>query len=339
MKLSEIARQFGCELEGDGNIEVLGVATLELAGKSDLSFLTNAKYFNEAKATNAAAIIASLDCPPIGVPLLKHKNPYLIFAKILELFFPPRQEAAGIHPTAWIADSARLGKGVAIGAHSYIGDNAVVEDRVVIRSGCSLYEGSRIGEGSLLHAGCVVRENVIIGRRCIIHSNSVIGSDGFGFAREDDGSWYKIVQTGTVIVEDDVEIGAGTTIDRAALGETRIGKGTKVDNLVQIGHGSAIGENNLICAQVGLAGSTRTGKNVVLAGQVGVVGHLTIGAGAMVTAQSGIPGSVEPGKIMSGSPAIDNKDWLRSTAAFAKLPKILKSVRDLERRISQLEAQ
>lgn len=338
MKLSEIARQFGCELDGDGSIEVSGVATLELAGERDLSFLTNAKYFNEAKATKASAIIASLDCPSIGVPLLRHKNPYLIFAKIVELFFPPSQEAAAIHPTAWIADSARLGTGVAIGAHSYVGDNAVVEDGVIIRSGCSLYAGSRVGEGTLIHAGCVVRENVVIGRRCILHSNSVIGSDGFGFAREDDGSWYKILQTGTVIVEDEVEIGACTTIDRAALGETRIGKGTKVDNLVQIGHGSMIGSNNLICAQVGLAGSTRTGKNVVLAGQVGVVGHLTIGDGATVTAQAGIPGSVEPGKVMSGSPAFDNKDWLRSTAAFAKLPKILKTVRDLERRISQLEA-
>jgi len=339
VKLSEIARQFGCELEGDGSIEVSGVATLELAGKSDISFLTNAKYFNEAKATNASAIIAGLDCPAIGIPLLRHKNPYLVFAKLVELFFPPKPEAAGIHPTAWIADSARLGNGVAIGAHSYIGEEAVVEDRVIIKSGCSLYAGSRIGEGSLIHAGCVVGENVIIGRRCILHSNSVIGSDGFGFAREENGSWYKILQTGTVIVEDDVEIGACTTIDRAALGETRIGRGTKLDNLVQIGHGSMIGANNLICAQVGLAGSTRTGKDVILAGQVGVVGHLTIGDGATVTAQSGIPGSVEPGKIMSGSPAIDNRDWLRSTAAFAKLPKIIKAVRDLERRISQLEAQ
>jgi UDP-3-O-[3-hydroxymyristoyl] glucosamine N-acyltransferase len=337
VKLSEIAGQFGCELDGDGSLEISGIATLESAGPRDLSFLTNAKYFNDAKTTRASAIIVSLDCPPIGVPLLKHKNPYLIFAKVIERFFPPGKENAGIHPTAWIADTARLGQGVSIGAHSYVGDDVVIDDRVVISSGCSLYAGSRIGEGTLIHAGCVVRENVTIGRRCIIHSNSVIGCDGFGFAREEDGSWYKIIQTGTVVLEDDVEIGACTAIDRAALGETRVGKGTKVDNLVQIGHGSAIGINNLICAQVGLAGSTRTGASVVLAGQVGVVGHLTIGEGAAVTAQSGIPGSVEPGKIVSGSPAIDNKDWLRSTAAFAKLPKILKTVRDLERRLSLLE--
>ena len=338
MNLSEIARQFGCELDGDGSIEVSGVATLESASQRDLSFLTNSKYFNDAKTTSASAIIVGLDCPPLGIALLRHKNPYLIFAKIVEKFFPPGQEIAAIHPTAWIADSARLGKGVSIGAHSHVGDDVVIEDQVVIRSGCSLYAGSRIGEGSVIHAGCVVRENVVIGRRCIIHSNSVIGCDGFGFAREDDGSWYKILQTGTVVLEDDVEIGACTTIDRAALGETRIGKGTKVDNLVQIGHGSVIGRDNLICAQVGLAGSTRTGTGVVLAGQVGVVGHLTIGDGATVTAQSGIPGSVEPGKIVSGSPAFDNKDWLRSTAAFAKLPSILKAVRDLERRLTQLEA-
>ena len=338
MKLSEIALQFGCELDGDGSIEVSGVATLESANRHDLSFLTNPKYLNEARTTSAAALIAGLDCPSLGVSLLRHKNPYLVFAKCVELFFPPRPEAPGIHPSAWIADSARLGDRISIGAHSYVGEDVVLEDDVAIRPGCSLYAGSRIGEGSLLHAGCVIRENVIIGKRCIIHSNSVIGCDGFGFAREDDGSWYKILQTGTVVVEDDVEVGACTTIDRAALGETRIGRGTKVDNQVQIGHGSVIGTNNLICAQVGLAGSTRTGTGVVLAGQVGVVGHLTIGDGATVTAQSGIPGSVEPGKIVSGSPAFDNKDWLRSTAAFSKLPRVMKAVRDLERRLSQLEA-
>ena len=279
MKLSEIAGQFGCELDGDGGIEISGIATLESAGPRDLSFLTNAKYFNDAKATRASAVIVGSDCPPIGVTLLRHKNPYLIFAKVIEKFFPPGRETSGIHPTAWIADTARLGQGVSIGAHSYVGDDVVVEDRVVIRSGCSLYAGSRIGEGTLIHAGCVVRENVIIGRRCILHSNSVIGCDGFGFAREEDGSWYKIMQTGTVVLEDDVEIGACTAIDRAALDETRVSKGTKVDNLVQIGHGSSIGINNLICAQVGLAGSTRTGAGVVLAGQVGVVGHLPLETG------------------------------------------------------------
>lgn len=339
MKLSEIASRLGCELDGDGDIEVTGVATLENATERDLSFFTNTKYSNDARKTRAAAIIVGLDCPPIGFSVIRHKNPYLIFAKAVEVFFAPEIHRPGIHPTAWISDSARLGRGVAIGAQSFVGDDVVVEDSVIIGSGCVLSSGSHVGESSVIHAGCVVGENVVVGKRCILHSNSVVGSDGFGFAREDNGSWYKILQTGTVILEDDIEIGACTTIDRAALGETRIGKGTKVDNLVQVGHGSVIGGNNLICAQVGLAGSSRTGTNVVLAGQVGVVGHLTIGDGAMVTAQSGIPGSVEPGKIVSGSPAIDNKDWLRSTAAFAKLPKIQKTVRDLERRISQLEAQ
>jgi len=337
MKLSEIASRLGCELDGDGGIEIAGLATLELARERDLSFLTNPKYFKDARRTKASAIIVGLDCPPMGISLVRHKNPYLIFAKTIELFFAPKPQRPDIHPTAWISDSARLGKGIAVGAHAFVGDDVVVEDHVSIESGCALHTGSRVGEGTLLHAGCVIMENVIIGKRCILHSNSVIGSDGFGFAREEDGSWYKIVQTGTVILEDDVEIGACTTIDRAALGDTRVGKGTKVDNLVQIGHGSAIGGDNLICAQVGLAGSTRTGKRVVLAGQVGVVGHLTIGDEAMVTAQSGIPGSVEAGEIVSGSPAIDNKDWLRSSAAFAKLPKLQKTVRDLERRISQLE--
>jgi len=337
MRLSEIAGQFDCELDGDGGIEITGVATLELAGQGDLSFLTNSKYLNDARRTKASAIIVSLDCPQLEFPLLRHSNPYLVFAKAIEIFFGSTPDIPEIHPTAWIADTARLGKGVAIGAYTYIGDRAVIEDRVVIKSGCAVYGGASIGEATIIHAGCVIRENVTVGKRCIIHSNSVIGSDGFGFARQEDGSWYKILQVGNVMLEDDVEIGACTTVDRGTLSETRVSKGTKVDNLVQIGHGSIIGSDNLICAQVGLAGSTRTGKNVVLAGQVGAVGHLTIGDGAMVTAQSGVPGSVEAGKIISGSPAIENKDWLRSTAAFAKLPKILKAVRDLERRVSRLE--
>jgi UDP-3-O-[3-hydroxymyristoyl] glucosamine N-acyltransferase len=338
MRLSEIAGRFDCKLDGDGGIEITGVATLELAGQGDLSFLTNSKYLNDARRTKAAAIIVSLDCPPLEFPLLRHSNPYLVFAKAIEIFFGSTPDIPEIHPTAWIADTARLGKSVAIGAYTYIGDRVVIEDRVVLKSGCAVYAGASIGEATIIHAGCVIRENVTVGKRCIIHSNSVIGSDGFGFARQEDGSWYKILQVGNVMLEDDVEIGACTTVDRGTLSETRISKGTKVDNLVQIGHGSIIGSDNLICAQVGLAGSTRTGKNVVLAGQVGAVGHLTIGDGAMVTAQSGVPGSVEAGKIISGSPAIDNKDWLRSTAAFAKLPKIQKAVRDLERRVSRLEA-
>jgi UDP-3-O-[3-hydroxymyristoyl] glucosamine N-acyltransferase len=338
MRLSEIAGRFDCELDGDGGIEITGVATLELAGQGDLSFLTNSKYLNDARRTKAAAVIVSLDCPRLEFPLLRHSNPYLVFAKAIEIFFGSTPEIPKIHPTAWIADTARLGNSVAIGAYTYIGDQVVIEDRVVIKSGCAVYPGASIGEATIIHAGCVIRENVSVGKRCIIHSNSVIGSDGFGFARQEDGSWYKILQVGNVMLEDDVEIGACTTVDRGTLSETRVSKGTKVDNLVQIGHGSIIGSDNLICAQVGLAGSTRTGKNVVLAGQVGAVGHLTIGDGAMVTAQSGVPGSVEAGKIISGSPAIDNKDWLRSTAAFAKLPKIQKAVRDLERRVSRLEA-
>lgn len=338
MRLSEIAGRFDCELDGDGGIEITGVATLELAGQGDLSFLTNSKYLNDARRTKASAIIASLDCPRLEFPLLRHSNPYLVFAKAIEIFFGSKPDIPEIHPTAWIADTARLGKDVAIGAYTYIGDKVIIEDQVVIKSGCAVYRGASIGETTIIHAGCVIRENVTVGKRCIIHSNSVIGSDGFGFARQEDGSWYKILQVGNVTLEDDVEIGACTTIDRGTLSETRVGNGTKVDNLVQIGHGSIIGSDNLICAQVGLAGSTRTGRNVVLAGQVGAVGHLTIGDGATVTAQSGVPGSVEAGKIISGSPAIENKDWLRSTAAFAKLPKIQKAVRDLERRVSRLEA-
>ncbi len=337
MRLDEIAEKLSCKIEGDGAIQINGVATLERAGSGDLSFLTNPKYFKEAKTTKASAIIVGNDCPILNRPVLKHENPYLIFARAIELFYSPEPTKPEIHPTAWIADTARIEKGVSIGAYTYIGDEVIVEEFVDIKANCTIYQKATIGAGTIIHSGSTIRESVKIGKRCIIQNNAVIGSDGFGYAKEQGGSWYKILQAGTVTIGDDVEIGAGTTIDRAALGETSIDAGTKIDNLVQIGHGSTIGKNSLICAQVGLAGSTKIGDEVILAGQVGVAGHLTIGDRAIATAQAGIGHSIEPGKIVSGSPELDNKIWLRATAAFARLPLIQKTVRDLERRIEAIE--
>jgi UDP-3-O-[3-hydroxymyristoyl] glucosamine N-acyltransferase len=337
MKLIEIAERLSCVLEGDGNIEISGVATLESAVEGQLSFLTNPKYQSEAKKTRASAVLTGLDWPLTGRPLLRHSNPYLIFAKALELFHPKDAARPGVHPTAWVADSARIGNGVSVAAFAFIGDRATIEDNAAIGERCVVESDARIGVESILHAGCIVRHHVIVGRQCVIHSNAVLGSDGFGYARTDSGEWYRIPQTGTVVLEDEVDVGACSAIDRAAIGETRIRRGTKLDNLVHIGHGCQIGPDNLICAQAGLAGSTRTGNQVILAGQVGAAGHLEIGDGVTATAQTGIPGSIEPGRHISGSPAVDHRVWLKTSAAFSRLPDLTRSVRDLERRVESIE--
>jgi UDP-3-O-[3-hydroxymyristoyl] glucosamine N-acyltransferase len=337
MRLDEIADRLGCLLEGEGSIEVRGVATLEKAGAGDLSFLANNKYLSEAKRTHASAVIVGRNCAPLGASLLKHDNPYLAFAKAIEVFHTPPQRPPLVHPSAWISDTALIGSDVSVGAFTYVGDRVVLGDRVRVANNCTIEEGARVGAETLIHPGSVICHDVEIGRRCILHPNSVIGSDGFGYAKMGNGVWYKILQSGTVVLGDDVEVGAGTTIDRATIGETRVEAGSKLDNLVQVGHGSAVGRDSLLCAQVGLAGSTKVGNGVVLAGQVGSAGHLSIGDGATVTAQSGVGDDVEPGRVVSGSPSFDNRKWLRSTAAFTRLPEIHRIVKELERRVARLE--
>jgi UDP-3-O-[3-hydroxymyristoyl] glucosamine N-acyltransferase len=337
VKLAEIADRLSCNLEGDGSLDILGVATLESARPGELSFLTNPKYQNEAKHTRASALLVGHECPPMNLAVLRHENPYLAFAKAVEIFFPTVPQRPSIHSTAWIADSAVIGENVYIGPYAYIAERVILGDEVQIHARCNIHEGAEIGDRTLIHSGSVVRESVLIGKDCIIQNNAVIGSDGFGYAKQGSGEWYRIKQTGTVVIEDEVEIGACTTIDRATLGETRIQKGTKIDNQVHVGHGCVVGPNNLLCAQVGLAGSTKTGVSVVLTGQVGAAGHLTVGDGAIVTPQSGLASSVQPGKIVSGSPAIDHGNWLRSSAAFSKIPDVQKKVRSLEARMAAVE--
>jgi UDP-3-O-[3-hydroxymyristoyl] glucosamine N-acyltransferase len=337
VKLAELAERLACKLEGDGNIDIVGVATLERAQPGELSFLTNPKYQSEAKKTRASAILVGQDCAPMGIALLRHDNPYLAFAKAVELFFKSPSIVPMIHPTAWISDNATIGEDVHVGPYAHIGDRVVVGNRVQIHTRCTIHEDAVLGEDTVLHSGCVIRERVVIGKRCIIQSNAVIGSDGFGYAKQESGEWYRILQAGTVTIEDDVEIGACTTIDRAALGETRIQRGTKIDNHVHIAHGCVVGPDNLLAAQVGLAGSTKTGTGVILTGQVGAAGHLTIGDGAVATPQTGIANSVEAGMIVSGAPAIDHRNWLKSSIAFSKLPELQKTVRRLEARVASLE--
>jgi UDP-3-O-[3-hydroxymyristoyl] glucosamine N-acyltransferase len=337
MRLEEIARKLGCRLEGDGNVEIVGLATLGQAGAGDLSFLTNVKYVSEAKRTKASAIIVGQDCPPLEVSLLCHDNPYLTLAKAIEIFYPSPPRPFGIHPTAVIEETAVLSEDVSVGAHSYIGSRVRIGAGVLVGPSCTIENGVTIGAATVLHPGCVLRESVQIGERCIIHSNAVVGSDGFGFAKSEGGTWFKIRQTGVVVIEDDVEIGACTTIDRATLGETRIRRGAKLDNLVQVGHGSTIGKDSLICAQVGLAGSTRVGNSVILAGQVGAAGHLIIGDGAIATPQTGIAADVAAGKTVSGSPSFDHQRWLKASILMKKLPELHNTLRSLEMRLLSLE--
>jgi UDP-3-O-[3-hydroxymyristoyl] glucosamine N-acyltransferase len=337
MRLDEIAAILSCTVEGDGSIEITGIATLEQAGSGDLSFLSNPRYYKESTTTRASAVIVGHDHPYTGRPLLRHENPYLVFARALDVFYPVNHKSSGIHRTAAVASSATLGSDVEIGANAVVGERVTLGDSVSIGPGCVVESEAIIGDHCELHSGCIVKERVRLGNRCIVQSNAVVGSHGFGYARNSDGSWYRIVQRGDVVIEDDVEIGACSTIDRPTLGVTRVGRGTKIDNLVQVGHACSIGQDCLLCAQVGLAGSTTIGNSVILAGQVGVAGHLTIGDGVMVGAQGGVANSIEAGKVMAGSPVTDQTTWFKYSAVLPRLPEIRRSVRELDRRISALE--
>jgi UDP-3-O-[3-hydroxymyristoyl] glucosamine N-acyltransferase len=329
MKLAEIGNRLNCIIEGQPDVEVSGVAGLEDASSTDLAFLANPRYYPRAVATHAAAVIVDLEAQLKGKNLLRSDNPYLAFAKAVELFTPRSPITPGIHPTAVIAPGARIGRNASIGPYVVIEEGAVIGDDCVLKSFVAIYAGARIGRRFLAHSHAVVRENVRIGDGVILQNGAVIGGDGFGFARQSDGSYYKISMAGGVVVEDDVEVQANSCVDRATLGETRLRRGVKVDNLVQVGHGCDVGEDTLLCGQVGLAGSCRIGRQALLAGQAGAAGHLTIGDRVVVTAQSGVGNNVEPGKTVSGSPAIDHSRWLKCVAIYAKLPELASAFRKI----------
>ncbi|PYQ14625.1 MAG: UDP-3-O-(3-hydroxymyristoyl)glucosamine N-acyltransferase [Acidobacteria bacterium] len=335
MILRELAARLGCTLRGDGDVDVRRVRAIDDAGPGDLTFVSSPRYVPRLAATRASAVIVT---PALETPLpsLLAANPYLAFARAVALLHPQPPAPAGVHPSAVVDPTAELGEGVHVGPLAVIGPRARVGARSVIHPHVVIYPEAQVGEDCLLYSGVQIRERCRLGHRVIVQNGAVIGGDGFGFAKDEEGRYEKILQVGTVVVEDDVEIGALTAVDRAALGETRIGRGTKIDNLVQIGHSVTIGRDSVLAGQVGIAGSARLGDRVTLAGQVGVVGHISIGDGAVVTAQSGIPGPVEPGGLVSGSPAIDNRTWLKATAVFAKLPALQKRVRELERRLEEL---
>jgi UDP-3-O-[3-hydroxymyristoyl] glucosamine N-acyltransferase len=328
MKLGEIASALGATLEnGSPETEITGVAGIEEARAGHLTFLANRKYAAAARVTKASAIVVGPDFKAGSAALLRSGNPYLDFARAIELFYRPPRYPLGVHSTAVIDDSARIGKGASIGPYVVVEEDVVIGKNCVLRPHVVVYRGARIGDNFFAHAHAVVRERCRLGNNVVLQNGAVIGSDGFGFAKEESGRWRKIVQSGPAVLEDDIEVQANACVDRASIGETRIERGARIDNLVQVGHGSRVGQNTLLCAQVGLAGSTDVGNNVILAGQVGVAGHCKIGDGAVATAQSGIPNDVPAGQVVSGYPAIDNKLWLRCVAAFNRLPELARALR------------
>lgn len=328
MKLSDIATAIGARLENAApDTEISGVSGIERATPGQLTFLHNPKYAAAAKTTHASAVIVDEKFPAISTGMLRTSNPHLAWAKAVALFYQPPRYAPGVHPTAVVHPTAKIGKNAHIGPYVVIGEDVEIGEDAVLLAHVTIYRGVKIGHNFFAHTHATVREFCRLGDNVLLQNGVILGADGFGFAKDDAGHWFKIVQSGTVVVEGDVEIQAGSCIDRASIGQTTIARGVKIDNLVQVGHASNVGENTLLCAQVGLAGSTEVGKNVILAGQVGVAGHCKIGDGAIATAQSGIPNDVPANTMVSGYPAIENKLWLRCCAVFNKLPELAKAVR------------
>ncbi len=336
--LKEIARFIEGEVVGDENVVITGVCGIKEAQSGDITFLANPKYFPLLETTHASAVITSRDIKDTSKPIIRTENPSLAFAKVVSLVEPQDlKHPKGVHPTAIIGKGVVLGRDVAVGPYAVIEDNASVGDNTIIYPGCYIGYRTKIGRDTLIYANVSIREHVLIGDRVIIHSGTVIGSDGFGFATLE-GVHHKIPQIGTVLIEDDVEIGANVTIDRARFDKTVIGKGTKIDNLVQIAHNVIVGENSIIVAQAGISGSTVIGKGATLAGQAGLVGHITIGDGAVVAAQAGVTKSVPANTLVSGYPAKPHNIARRVNACVQNLPKLYETVTLLKKKIEELES-
>jgi UDP-3-O-[3-hydroxymyristoyl] glucosamine N-acyltransferase len=328
MKLRDIATRIGARLEPpDSDLEITGIAAIESAAPGEIAFIANSKYAPAAKSTEASALIVDENFPALDKPTLRTKNPHFAYAQTVALFHQAPRYETGIHPTAVVHPSARIGQNASIGAYVVVEAEVEIGDNCTLLPYVCLYRGVKAGNNFFAHSHVAVREHCRIGNNVLLHNHVVIGSDGFGFAKDNEGRWQKILQSGIVVIEDDVEVQANSCIDRASMGETRIGRGTKIDNLVQVAHNCVVGENSMICSQVGIAGSSELGKDVILAGQVGVAGHCKVGDGVVITAKSGTHGDIPAGSMVSGIPAFDNKQWLRSVAIFSKLPELAKSVR------------
>jgi UDP-3-O-[3-hydroxymyristoyl] glucosamine N-acyltransferase len=335
-KLKELAEWVGGTVVGDGEVGIHGVASIEEAKAGELTFIANPKYLPKLNQTQASAVIVSPEVTSSGKSLLCVKNPYLAFAKILALFSHKPYQPKGVDPHAWVSPTAQLGKDLTIYPFAFIGDRCRIGDRVTLHPGVCVGEDSSIGEDSILQANVSVYPGMVIGRRVILHSGVVVGSDGFGYAKEGRKN-LKIPQVGKVEIEDDVEIGSNTSIDRGTLGNTIIRRGAKIDNLVQVAHNVVIGEDSIIVAQVGISGSTKLGSNVTLAGQVGVAGHLQIGDNVMVGAQSGVGQDLPPNQVYSGSPTMPHREWLRMAMTLPKVSAMRKALMEIEKRLTRIE--
>jgi UDP-3-O-[3-hydroxymyristoyl] glucosamine N-acyltransferase len=338
VKLRDLAARLGCRLEGDGDLEIARVTGIHDAGPGDLTFVANPKYEKALGTTRASAVILHDRGPSAPCAVLRSPEPYLAFARAVGVFAPDERPAAGVHPLSAIAPDARLGAEVSIGPFVVVGAGAAVGDRTVVYPNVTIGPGATIGHDCVIHANVSLRERVTLGDRVVLQDGVVVGGDGYGFVRRADGTHEKIPQVAAVVIEDDVEIGANTTIDRPAVGETRIKAGAKIDNLVQIAHGVTVGRNALMAAQVGISGSTAIGDDVIFGGQVGVGGHLTIGKGAIAVGQSGVTNSLEPGERVAGYPAIDNRAWRRSSVLFKQLPELKRRLELLEAELARLKA-
>ena len=335
--LKELADYLGGAVRGDETCRVNGLAPIEAAGPDKISFLANPKYAAKVAETGAGAVLMAPGAESYGRNVIEVANPYLAFAKLLSLFYVQPHIPRGVLSGACLGTNVSLGNDITLHPGAIIGDNVSIGDRCVLYPGAVVYNGVTIGNDTTIHANAVIRERCRIGNHCVIQPGAVIGSDGFGYAPDDQG-YYPIPQIGIVVLEDEVEIGANTCIDRAALEVTLIRRGTKLDNLVQIAHNCQIGENCMIVSQVGVSGSTKIGNHVTLAGQVGIAGHLTIGDNVLVGAQSGVPGSLAANAGYSGYPAMPHKEWLKAMAVVPRLPELRKTVTALEKRIAELEA-
>lgn len=338
MRLTELAERIGARLEGEGDAEVTRVAGLEAAGPGDVTFLANPAYTADVARTRASAVILGRQGPAAPCAILRADNPYLAFARAVQALAPPIVQPEGVHASAVIDPRAVLAEGVRVGPLAVIGRGVRLGARTVVHAHAVIGDETTVGDDCVIHAHVSIRERCRLGDRVVVQNGAVVGADGFGFARRPDGTHEKIAQTAPVVIEDDVEIGANTTIDRPAVGETRIKAGAKIDNLVMIAHGVAVGARTLVAAQVGISGSTTVGDDVMLGGQVGVAGHLAIGDGVKVTGQSGITHSIPDGAFISGLPAIDNRDWRKAAVLFARLPELRRRLQTLEQRIAELEA-
>jgi UDP-3-O-[3-hydroxymyristoyl] glucosamine N-acyltransferase len=335
--LEELARRLECPFEGDGGVRIKGVAGLEQAGPGDLVFLARAKFRPLLDRTGAAAAVVPADLPFDRLPVLRSADPQRTFVLAARLFDRPYRPGPGIHPTAAVSPSARIAADASIGAFCTVGDGVEIGAGTTVFPHVSIYPGVRIGAGCVIHSGVALRENISLGDRVILHNGVVIGADGFAYLRNEDGSHLKIPQTGTVVIEDDVEIGANTTVDRAALGATIVRRGVKIDDLVIVSHNCEVGENAILVAQVGIAGSSKIGKGAILSGQVGIADHLTIGEGAIIAAKSGVTGNVPAGAFISGSPHLDIRVWRKFWAVAPQLYDLVKEVKRLRARVEELE--